>query len=48
MATGESSRIFISVLALGGLTLIPVIIELVRERIASRRANAAAKPRRSG
>jgi uncharacterized membrane protein YdjX (TVP38/TMEM64 family) len=47
MASGESSRIFISVLALGGLTLIPVIIELVRERIASRRANAAAKPRRS-
>jgi uncharacterized membrane protein YdjX (TVP38/TMEM64 family) len=45
MATGESSRIFISVLMLGGLTLIPVIIELVRERIASRRANATAKPK---
>jgi uncharacterized membrane protein YdjX (TVP38/TMEM64 family) len=45
MATGESSRIFISVLALGGLTLIPVIIELVRERIANRRANATAKPK---
>lgn len=43
MATGETRRILISVLMLGGLTLIPVIIELVRERIASRRANATAK-----
>ncbi len=48
MATGETRRILVSVLMLGGLTLIPVIIELVRERIASRRANATAKPRRSG
>jgi len=48
MATGETSRILLSVLALGGLTLIPVIIELVRERIASRRANASEKSRRSG
>ena len=48
MATGETRRILISVLMLGGLTLIPVIIELARERIANRRANAAAKPRRSG
>jgi len=48
MATGETRRILLSVLALGGLTLIPVIAELVRERIANRRANAAAKPRRSG
>ena len=48
MATGETGRILLSVLALGSLTLIPVIIELVRERIASRRDNATAKPRRSG
>ena len=48
MATGETRRILVSVLMLGGLTLIPVIIELVRERIASRRANATVKPRRSG
>jgi len=48
MATGETRRILVSVLMLGGLTLIPVIIELIRERIASRRANATAKPRRSG
>jgi len=45
MATGETRRILVSVLMLGGLTLIPVIIELVRERIASRRANATAKPK---
>ena len=45
MATGETRRILISVLMLGGLTLIPVIIELVRERIASCRAHAAAKPK---
>jgi uncharacterized membrane protein YdjX (TVP38/TMEM64 family) len=45
MATGETHRIVVSVLALGGLTLIPVIAELVRERIASRRANATAKPK---
>ena len=45
MATGESNRILLSVLALGGLTLIPVIIELVRERIARRRAKSAANPK---
>lgn len=47
IATGETSRILLSVLALGGLTLIPMIIELVRERIASRRDNATAKARSS-
>jgi uncharacterized membrane protein YdjX (TVP38/TMEM64 family) len=46
MATGETRRIFVSVLALGGLTLIPVVIELVRERFAGRRRNDAdAKPK---
>ncbi|MEO8159366.1 MAG: VTT domain-containing protein, partial [Betaproteobacteria bacterium] len=45
MATGESNRILLSVLALGGLTLIPVIIELVRERITRRRAKSAANPK---
>jgi uncharacterized membrane protein YdjX (TVP38/TMEM64 family) len=45
MATGETSRILLSALALGVLTLIPVLVELVRERIASRRANATAKPK---
>jgi uncharacterized membrane protein YdjX (TVP38/TMEM64 family) len=48
MASGETRRILISVLALGGLTLIPVIVELVRERIASRRENAPSKQRRAG
>jgi uncharacterized membrane protein YdjX (TVP38/TMEM64 family) len=43
MATGETSSILLSVLALGALTLIPVIVELVRERRARRRANATAK-----
>ncbi len=45
MATGESERILLSALALGGLTLIPVVAALVRERIARRRANATAKPK---
>lgn len=45
MATGETRRIFVSVLALGGLTLIPVVIELVRERIARRRTEVDAKPK---
>lgn len=45
MATGETNRILLSALALGGLTLIPVVVELVRERIARRRANATAKPK---
>jgi uncharacterized membrane protein YdjX (TVP38/TMEM64 family) len=45
MATGETGRIFLSALALGVLTLIPVAVGLVRERIASRRANAPAKPK---
>ena len=43
MATGETNRILLSALALGGLTLIPVVVELVHERIARRRAKAAAK-----
>ena len=45
MATGETGQILLSVLVLGGLTLIPVMVELIRERIVHRRANAAAKPK---
>lgn len=45
MATGETNRILLSALALGALTLIPVAIELVRERLARGRANRAAKPK---
>jgi uncharacterized membrane protein YdjX (TVP38/TMEM64 family) len=33
MATGESDRIMISVLALGAITLIPVVVKLVRGRL---------------
>jgi len=33
MATGESDRIMISVLALGSITLIPVVVKLVRDRL---------------
>lgn len=42
MATGETNRILLSALALGTLTLIPLVIELVRERLAGRRGDAAA------
>jgi uncharacterized membrane protein YdjX (TVP38/TMEM64 family) len=45
MATGETNRILLSALALGALTLIPVAIELVRERLARGRANRTAKPK---
>jgi uncharacterized membrane protein YdjX (TVP38/TMEM64 family) len=45
MATGESDRILLSVLVLGGLTLIPMAFELVRERIAKRRAGATTRPK---
>lgn len=33
MLTGESDRIFLSVLALGGITLIPVAVKLIRDRL---------------
>ncbi|MDP2640760.1 MAG: TVP38/TMEM64 family protein [Betaproteobacteria bacterium] len=33
MATGESDRIMLSVLALGGITLIPLVVKLVRDRL---------------
>ena len=33
MATGESDRIMISVLALGAITLIPLVVKLVRDRL---------------
>lgn len=33
MATGESDRIMLSVLALGGITLIPLAVKLVRDRL---------------
>ena len=33
MATGESGRIMISVLALGAITLIPIAVKLVRDRL---------------
>lgn len=33
MLTGESDRIFISVLALGGITLIPVAVKLIRDHL---------------
>ena len=45
MASGETNRIFLSVLALGGLTLVPVIVEVVRERIVKRRRNAKTDPK---
>lgn len=44
MASGETNRIFLSALALGGLTLVPVIVELVRERIVNRRRKARTNP----
>jgi len=44
MATGQARRIFVSVLALGALTLLPALIELVRERLASRRTRSDDKP----
>ena len=33
MVTGETSRIMVSVLALGGITLIPVLVKIIRARI---------------
>jgi len=45
MASGETNRIFLSALALGGLTLVPLIAELVRERIIKRRRNAGTNPK---
>lgn len=45
MATGETGRIVVSVLLLGGLTVIPMIVELVRERMARHRSGSAAKPK---
>lgn len=44
MGSGETNRIFLSVLALGGLTLIPVAATLFRDWRARRHAAAAAKP----
>lgn len=37
MATGETERIMISVVALGAITLIPVAVKLIRDRMRSRR-----------
>lgn len=37
MGTGDSHRIALAVLALGGITLIPVVVKLVRDRRARRR-----------
>lgn len=45
MATGETDRILLSVLALGALTLIPVAVELVRERIVRRRRSSTDEPK---
>jgi uncharacterized membrane protein YdjX (TVP38/TMEM64 family) len=45
MATGETNRILWSVFALGGLTLIPFIVELVRERYVRHRTNPSDKPK---
>ena len=39
MATGDTDRVLLSALALGVLTLIPVLAELLRERIAGQRGN---------
>ena len=44
MATGQSRWIFVSVLALGALTLLPAVVELVRERLANRRTKSDGKP----
>ena len=33
MATGEAERIMLSVVALGGITLIPLVVKLVRDRL---------------
>ena len=33
MATGESDRIMISVLALGSITLVPLAVKLIRDRV---------------
>jgi uncharacterized membrane protein YdjX (TVP38/TMEM64 family) len=40
MAAGETERIMISVLALGAITLIPVAVKLIRDRLRARRADA--------
>ena len=45
MATGQARRIFVSALALGALTLIPAVIELIRERRVRRRSEADEKPK---
>jgi len=45
MATGETGRILLSALVLGSLTMIPVLVELVRERLASRRAKSSEQPK---
>lgn len=45
MATGQTRKIFVSILALGALTLVPAVIELVRERFVRRRKEAEAKPK---
>lgn len=39
MATGETERITISILALGSITLIPVAVELIRNRMRARRGD---------
>lgn len=36
MTTGESSRIMGSVLALGGIALIPVLVKIIRDRMRPR------------
>lgn len=45
LATGETKRIFLSVLLLGMLTMVPIVVELVRARIARRRVAATGKPK---
>lgn len=44
MATGEGDRILVSVLALGSLTLIPVLVKLLRQWRAKRAIAGNAKP----
>lgn len=43
MATGETERIMFSVLALGGITLIPVAVKLVRDHINRKRAGTKSR-----
>lgn len=44
MASGQTQQIILAVVALGGITLIPVIAKIVKARLSERFANVSAQP----